>query len=320
MKVNKKPIKVLIELPNWLGDCVMSTPAIENIVKYFIDIEITIIGTNSSIELLKNHPKVVKVVEVDLKNKFTIKPFLGLGFFDIYFTFRGSFRAKIIKLIVNAKNKFQFNQNKFKNFHQVEKYVEFVNNCLKTKFDAGNLICHLKTVKKIEGSRTLGINPGASYGSAKRWYPEKFAKIAIELSDNFDIIIFGGISELKFAQNIEKYLIQKKIKNFVNLAGKTSVTELTSQISNLDIFLTGDSGPMHIAASLQIPTIALFGPTNVSETSQWKNQFGFIVKKDLNCQPCMKRICPLNHHNCMKLIDENEVIDKISKVAKIKKI
>ena len=138
-----------------------------------------------------------------------------------------------------------------------------------------------------------------------------FSKIAIELSDKFDIIIFGGIDEQYFAKKIEKILIKKDIKNYRNLAGKTSITELINYISNLDIFITCDSGPMHLAASLNIPTIAIFGPTNDVETSQWMNPKSIVVKKNLDCQPCMKRTCPLKHHNCMKLIEPQEVIDSI---------
>ena len=68
---------------------------------------------------------------------------------------------------------------------------------------------------------------------------------------------------------------------------------------------------MHLAASLQIPTIAIFGPTNSNETSQWKNANSVIIKKNLECQPCMKRTCPLKHNNCMKLIKASEVLKAI---------
>lgn len=295
----------------------MSTPAIENIINHFIDIDITVIGPSASIELLKKNPKVVKCITLNSKNRFFSKAFTELGFYDLYFTFRGSFRAKISKLLVNSKKKYQFNKNKFKNRHQVEKYVDFVNDSLDIKSKAGDLICHIGKTKKKQGKRTLGINPGASYGSAKRWYPEKFSKIAIELSSNFDILIFGGQNELEFAKSIEKDLIENKIQNFINLAGETSISELTEHISSLNIFITGDSGPMHIAASLKIPTIALFGPTNPLETSQWKNPYSLILKKNLDCQPCMKRTCPLNHHNCMKLIETDQVIDSVAKLIQI---
>ena len=74
---------------------------------------------------------------------------------------------------------------------------------------------------------------------------------------------------------------------------------------------------MHIAASFQIPTIAIFGPTDHKETSQWMNTNSVILKKKLECQPCMKKTCPLKHHNCMKLISANEVIENISLFSEV---
>lgn len=294
----------------------MCTPAIENIVKFYRDIEVTIVGSFSSVELLKNHPKVIKTIVIDSRDKLSFKTFNRIGSFDVYFSFRGSMRAKLIKLFVDSKIKYQYSRRKYTERHQVEKYVDFVNYSLNSNFESGNLISYIDIKKKKETSRILGINPGASYGSAKRWYPEKFAKIAVNLSDNFNIMIFGGENEVDFAKKIEDYLVSQNINNFLNLAGKTSITELTNYISSLDVFITGDSGPMHIAASLQIPTIALFGPTNSIETSQWKNSNSLIIQKNLDCQPCMKRTCPLTHHNCMKLIDGQEVIDSIPTISR----
>ena len=99
------------------------------------------------------------------------------------------------------------------------------------------------------------------------------------------------------------------------MSGKTSVSELINQISRLDLLITGDSGPMHLAASLQVPTVAIYGPTNDLETSQWKNQKSIIVKRNLDCQPCMKRTCPLKHHNCMKLIEAGDVLNAIKSIS-----
>jgi heptosyltransferase-2 len=161
----------------------------------------------------------------------------------------------------------------------------------------------------------LGINPGASYGSAKRWYPQEFAKVASELSTQYDIVIFGGPSEADIAGDIEKELIKNGVKNYQNLAGNTTIPELINNISNLDLFITGDSGPMHVAAAFQVPTVAIFGPTKDDETSQWMNDKSVIVKKNLDCQPCMKRTCLLKHHNCMKLITSAEVIDVVNRLG-----
>ena len=111
------------------------------------------------------------------------------------------------------------------------------------------------------------------------------------------------------AKDIEKSLIEKGVTNYQNLVGKTTIVELINQISSLDLFITGDSGPMHLAATFQVPTVAIFGPTRDDDTSQWMNEKSVIVKKTLDCQPCMQRTCPLQHHNCMKLIKASDVFD-----------
>jgi heptosyltransferase-2 len=200
--------------------------------------------------------------------------------------------------------------------HQVEKYNKFVNESLNINNRAGSLKLHQsnKVNKPIKQNKLLGINPGASYGSAKRWYPEKFANVAIEFSCQYDIVIFGGPGEENIANDIEKFLIEKGIKNYQNLAAQTSISELINQISILDVFITSDSGPMHIAASLNIPTVAIFGPTNDKETSQWMNEKSSLVKKNLSCQPCMKRKCPLEHHNCMKLLEASDVTKAVKRI------
>ena len=304
-------MKLLIELPTWMGDTVMVTPAIENLVNFFNNPEIVLIGSFISVEILKNHPNVHKTIILDKKITSLVKVNNNLGKFDAFFTFRSSFRAKFLKFIVSANNKYQFNKNKYTNRHQVEKYNDFVNDSLNIDFPAGQLRIFTNNSKKNKSKKILGINPGASYGSAKRWYPEKFAEVVEKLSKQFDIIIFGSANEKEYAKDIEKLLIAKGINNYENLAGNTTIAELINCISNLDLFITGDSGPMHLAASFQIPTIAIFGPTKDEETSQWMNDNSIVVKKNLDCQPCMKRTCPLKHHNCMKLIRAQEIIDSI---------
>ena len=180
---------------------------------------------------------------------------------------------------------------------------------------AGKLALHTDKKNKGRKNKLLGINPGATYGSSKRWYPKEFADVASALSSEYDIIIFGSPSEKGIATDIEKYLIEKGINNYQNLAAKTTIKELIIQISNLDLFITGDSGPMHLAAALQVPTVTIFGPTQDKETSQWMNDKSIIVKKDLECQPCMKRVCPLNHHKCMKLIKASDVLREVKRLG-----
>ena len=306
-------MKLLIEIPAWLGDAVMATPAIENIANYYNEPEIILIGSFVSVETLKNNPKVTETHILEKKYMNLYKLAKKLGEFDVYFSFRSSFRAKLFKFLISSKNKYQFNKYKHRNLHQVEKYNNFINDSLNTNFSAGRVSIYrdFSGINTNNSKLTLGINPGASYGDAKRWYPKEFAKVATVLSSKYEILIFGGPGEIDIAADIEKLLIEKGVTNYINLAGNTTIQELINRISSLDLFITGDSGPMHIAASFQIPTVAIFGPTNVDETSQWMNDNSIVVKKNLDCQPCMKRTCPLKHHNCMKLIEAQEVIDSI---------
>ena len=302
-------MKLLIELPTWLGDAVMATPAIENIISHFKNVEITLIGSLVSVEALKNHPNVIKTYFVDKRLSNLYKTLSDLDEFDLFFSFRGSLRAKLFKLFVSSKVKNQYSKDKYKRGHQVEKYNNFINDSLGIDSKPGRLIVHSKGQKKINKNRILGINPGAAFGDAKQWYPENFAKVALGLSTEYDIIIFGGPQDYDIAQDIESYLIEMGVVNYLNLATKLSVTQLISQIENLDLLVTCDSGPMHLAAALNIPTVAIFGPTKVKETSQWMNEKSIVVKKNFECQPCMKKTCPLKHHNCMKLIDESDILD-----------
>ena len=310
-------MKILIELPSWLGDTVMATPAIENLAGYYDNPEITLLGSDISVETLKNHPKVIKTLVFDKNYTSLFRMLKKLGKFDVFFSFRSSFRSRLLKLLISSINKYQHNNKKFQNRHQVEKYNDFVNESLNTDFSAGRLnivignLIKGETISVEKDNLTLGFNPGATYGDSKRWYPEEFVEVGAQLSNKYNIIIFGSSNEKEIAADIEKGLIEKGVTNYQNLAGNTSIEELNYHISTLDMFVTGDTGPMHLAATFQIPTVAIFGPTKVNETSQWMNDKSIIVKRNLECQPCMKRTCPLKHHNCMNLIKAKEVLDAI---------
>jgi heptosyltransferase-2 len=213
---------------------------------------------------------------------------------------------------VRAKTKGYYRRYTKETIHQTIRYNDFVNKTFKVKSEPQDLKIYFEAFKYSKP--TLGINPGASYGSAKRWYPEKFAKVAKELSQHYDIVIFGGPLEVDIASDIENEL-NKSGLSCENVAGKTSIKTLCQKIGGLDIFITADSGPMHVAAAFKVPTVAIFGPTKDKETSQWMNPKGVIVKKEMQCAPCMKRTCPLKHHECMKFITVNDVLEVAKKLA-----
>ena len=304
----------------------MATPAIELLGTIYADAEFTFVGSFVSIEALKHHPRCIKtVVDETKKSKSRLIATLALakelGSFDIAITFRKQFHSSLLLRATRSKVTIARKSWHAKLFgltytpdiktdkHLVLQYAELITGGIK-RFDESEVPpLKLYIPPKSFERPTLGINAGATYGSAKRWYPERFAEVAAHFSDRFDILIFGGPNEVEVAKDIEKELRNKRIHNYTNIAGKTTIQELCENIGGCSLFVTNDSGPMHVAAAYQVPTVAIFGPTRHFETSQWKNHKSIIVREDIECAPCMKRECPLKHHECMKRVTAARVIE-----------
>ncbi len=382
-------MRILIELPTWLGDAVMASAAIEAIAKYAgafdmgnltgkfessgerdfsfssqnfgsvtqeiqifkngaanlsdkfdadggvnlmaseqenqnlenltaQPVKIVFFGSFAACELFKAHPNCERViVDNSKKAKFRLWRLFwqarNLGKFDAAFSFRSSFASKILLFGARAGQKFIFQKSK-DGAHQVQKYLKFVKAALNLKRADDELKLYFEP-RKFDAS-VLGLNPGASYGSAKRWYPAYFAQVALHFKDKFKIMIFGGAGERDMCERIER-ILRENGAECENLAGKTSVRELCENIGGIGqsggIFVTNDSGPMHIAAAYKTPTIALFGPTRFTQTCPWRNENARILHLNLKCMPCMKRVCPLKTHACMKDLSPQAVIETIER-------
>ena len=319
-------MKILVILPNWLGDAIMATPAIELLSQHYPNARFTFVGSFVSIEALKHHPLCEKAIVDETKKApsrllATYKLAKELGEFSLAITFRNQLHSSLLlcftkTVICLAKSSWHsrlllsHTPHIKANRHLVEQYskLAMINS---DSFDSESPALKLYIEAKNFDKPTLGINAGATYGSAKRWYPERFAEVGAVFSSEYDIIIFGGPAEVKMAQEIEDNLITLGISNYTNLAGKTNIKELCSTIGGCSLFVTNDSGPMHVAAAYNVPTVAIFGPTKHKETSQWKNKKSLIVRHEMECSPCMKRECPLGHHDCMKSITSGEVIKSL---------
>ena len=319
-------MKILIILPNWLGDAIMATPAIEALCVIYPDAQLTMVGSYVSIEALKHHPQCVRSYVDETKkegNRFlnTYRFAKRLGVHDMAITFRNQLHSSLLLRCSGTPitaGRASWHSHLLLTHaikpahpsHLVEQYRDIAQSLSEKPLEIGHLKLHIKP--HLFDRPTLGINPGATYGSAKRWYPEKFSEVARAFSDSYEIVLFGGPNEVEMANDIEARL---NGVNVTNMAGKTSVQELCARIGGLDLFVTNDSGPMHAAAAYQVPTVAIFGPTRHLETSQWMNEKSVIVRHDMECAPCMKRECPLGHHECMKSITTQEVIEATKKIC-----
>ena len=148
----------------------------------------------------------------------------------------------------------------------------------------------------------VALNPGAFYGPAKRWPPSRFAELAGRLHEaGYQVLIVGSHEERPIANEIAR---KAKAAPAV-LSGETTLRQLISLISQVSLFITNDSGPMHIANALQVPVVAIFGPTDFRVTGPFQEPSA-IVRKEASCWPCSHRTCPLDHR-CMLDITAEDV-------------
>lgn len=152
----------------------------------------------------------------------------------------------------------------------------------------------------------IGVSPGAAYGNAKRWLPERFAQAAAPLARELQagIALFGSAQERDLCEAVAAHLCTLGHEP-VNLAGQTSLREFIELAAACRLFLTNDSGSMHIASALGIPTVAIFGATDHIATGP-TGPLARIVREPVECSPCLLRECPIDHR-CMTRVEAARV-------------
>jgi heptosyltransferase-2 len=156
----------------------------------------------------------------------------------------------------------------------------------------------------------IGINPGAAYGSAKCWPKELFQELTQRLSQftNCRIVYFGDATGKPLVDDIVRGLSTK----VVNLSGKTNLRQLMALIRQCHLFITNDSGPMHVAAAFDVPLLALFGSTNSVKTGPYGASSG-VMRKNVACSPCYLRSCQIDFR-CMYSITPDEVFHEAQRI------
>jgi heptosyltransferase-2 len=152
----------------------------------------------------------------------------------------------------------------------------------------------------------IGVSPGAAYGTAKRWLPEHFAEAALRLSRelNTAIAVFGSLDESELCERVRS-LIAAEGGEAHNFGGATSLRQFIEMAAACQVFLTNDSGAMHIASALGVPTVAVFGATDHIGTGP-TGPLASIVREQVDCSPCLLRVCPIDHR-CMTRVSAERV-------------
>jgi len=161
----------------------------------------------------------------------------------------------------------------------------------------------------------IGMNPGATFGTAKRWLPERFTALADRLSSSLGakVLIFGSAGEQALGDEICR---RSSFSSLFNLAGATSLEEALALIGLCGLFVTNDSGLMHVAAALDIPMTAIFGPTEPRQTSPYYKKHRLLRREDIDCSPCMDRECK-KEHQCMTAISVEEVFHSLEELLQL---
>lgn len=160
--------------------------------------------------------------------------------------------------------------------------------------------------RKPQSRPVVGVSPGAAYGSAKRWLPERFAEAsaAVARALGATVAVFGSASERGVCQTVLDTARSRGVEG-QNYAGATTLEEFIELAAGCAVFLTNDSGAMHVASALGVPTVAVFGATNPLATGPL-GPHTRVVRHAVECSPCLLRECPIDHR-CMTAVTAGAV-------------
>ena len=325
-------------MPNWIGDAVMATPVLTDLRKAFPESRITAMCRSPVCDLFKEDPdldelfcftKPSRLVRVGQKKgiieklrqgKYDCGILLTHSFSSAWWFFRGRVQTRVgydlhfRRLFLTHPLAYPKN---VKEHHLVGTYKGLLEPLgiplsetaprvflLEKEIQQARLL--LEQYQVPPGAKIVGINPGASYGSAKCWLPDRFRAVAKKLliDPQVYVVFLGDTQTASLIKEITGGLDQR----VVNLAGLTSLRELASLIKVCDVLLTNDSGPMHLADALGTRVVALFGSTSPLYTGPYSG--GVVLHKQVSCSPCYRRTCPIDFR-CMKQISVEEVYQAI---------
>jgi heptosyltransferase-2 len=337
--------KILVRSPNWVGDTVLTTPSLAALKKTFPHARITVLANPWVLPLLVNHPAVDGTMIID-KGRGVVRSMgevmrvvsrLRNERFDLAVLFQNAFEAAFLASMGAARYRIGYNTDgrgfllthavsraeHILQLHQVHYYLGLIESmgwhveqrepCLfLADGDIESTSQMLSSYGIANHQPLIGFNPGATYGSAKRWPEERFATIGDWAADrwNATVMLFGSAREREIGLRIAQLMRH----NPINLCGRTTLGQAMALIKRCTFFLTNDSGLMHIAAAVDVPLVAIFGPTNPVTTGPISERAA-IVRHDFDCSPCLKETCP-SDHRCMLSIEPDEVWEEMERLKR----
>ncbi|MGH9338320.1 MAG: lipopolysaccharide heptosyltransferase II [Acidobacteriota bacterium] len=333
--------RILVRATNWIGDCVMSLPALREIRQLFPDHRLTLLARPWVAGLYKGQCLVDEILLLEegqssfrrvreMRHKLRV--------FEGAVLFQNAFEAALMVYLARIPERIGYSTEgrglfltrhahpriKDSHRHQVFYYLDLLYQTRLSPVDYLNCrtfrpdirlnpteegLAQAKTLleqNNVDSSRPLvGLNPGAYYGPTKRWFTDRYASLADRLVRDQDanVIIIGHSGELKIAEEIQANM---RFSPAI-LSGQTDLSTLIALISLCRLFISNDSGPMHLAAALSVPQIALFGSTDDRATGPFDPR-SVVIHKHVECSPCLLRECPIDLR-CFSRIEVEEVYE-----------
>ncbi|HEV2687684.1 MAG TPA: lipopolysaccharide heptosyltransferase II, partial [Bryobacteraceae bacterium] len=288
-----------------MGDAVMCLPALRAIRDRFPQAKISILAKSSVSDLYTHESFTDDLIIYNSNSYFRVGSDLRRRQFDCAILLQNAFEAAWIAWLARIPTRIGYNTDLRGLLltraikvpkpgeiprHQRFYYVELLRRA--------GVIDHLPTCDGIRltrsatRTRTIGVSPGAAFGNAKRWLPERFAEAASQLANarGASIALFGSAAERALCDRVAQLIHGPQVTNY---AGQTTLAQFIERAAQCELFLTNDSGAMHIASALGVPIVAIFGATDHIATGPTGSN-SRVVREPVECSPCLLRECPID--------------------------
>jgi heptosyltransferase-2 len=331
-------LKILVRATNWIGDALMSLPALRAIRRRFPDAVITVCAKPWVSALYQGERSIDNVIP--LPGRLETIGILRRGHFDLGILFPNSFDSAAVLRLGRVKRIVGYARDgrsvlltdaiavpkageipAHERFYYLELlrragFLETIPDTPEIRLDGiGELRAKGEKLFEARGMKlpVIGVSPGAAYGSAKRWLPERFAESAARLATELggSVAVFGSATEKSLCGEVAL------AANGCNFAGTTTLREFIEMTAACCVFLTNDSGAMHIASALGVPSVTVFGPTDETATGPL-GPAARLVREPVDCAPCLLRECPIDHR-CMTRVTADRVVRAAQEVLMLER-
>jgi len=327
----------MVRATNWLGDAVMSLPAIRAIRDALPEAQMTVVARPSVADLYAREDSIDAVIPyrqpTGLRQRLDFAARLRQERFDAAILLQNAFDAALMAWLARIPVRIGYRRDgrwllltnavpvpepgdipRHERFYYLELmrragWLERLPAAAEIRLsdipgarDAG---ARRLGALGIEGP-VIGISPGAAYGDAKRWLPERFAESGAQVARALEssVLVFGSAAERSLCESVSQALREAGAA-VRNLAGETTLGEFIDLAAACRLFLTNDSGAMHVASALAVPTVAVFGATDDSATGP-TGALARVIRGQAECSPCLLRDCPIDHR-CMTRVSAARV-------------